>query len=85
MPVCGDILHFRVDEVAIPELAIDGKVEHGEVTRSPLRLELRSDSPNVLGSERRFRANQLAFVPRLATEARGEDSSDSCMAVLLCC
>jgi len=66
MSVWRNVFDPEANEVAAPELAIDGKIEHGEIARPPLDLELGADRPNVLGSERGFRTNQFALVPGFA-------------------
>jgi len=35
-PGGGNVLDLEADEIATPELAIDGKIEHGEVACSPV-------------------------------------------------
>ncbi len=43
--------------------------------KPPVDLELRADSPHVLGSERRFRADQFPLIPRFTT---GEHATSPC-------
>lgn len=58
-----DVANTQIDEVATPELAIDRKVEHGQVSNLMRALKLNSDCPDVLRFQRRFLTDQLAFVP----------------------
>ncbi|MGO9428298.1 hypothetical protein [Rhodoblastus sp.] len=60
----GDILNFKRDNVAAPQLAVDRKVEHGQVACSTFDLELCPDRPDVFWAKRRLRSNQSAFIPR---------------------
>jgi hypothetical protein len=39
MHMWSNVLDLEADEIAAPELAIDGKIEHDEITRSPLARE----------------------------------------------
>jgi hypothetical protein len=57
------------NEIAASELAVDRNIKHGEIARAPLGLKLRADRPAVPGSERRFRAGQLALVPGYAARS----------------
>jgi hypothetical protein len=41
-------------------------VEQGQITASPLNLELRPDRPDVLRAEWRLCANDLSLIPRNA-------------------
>jgi hypothetical protein len=38
-----DVLDFEGDDVAAPQLAVDGEIEHCEVTRAPANLKLGAD------------------------------------------
>jgi hypothetical protein len=44
----GNILDFEGDNLATTQFAIDGKIEHGQVTRLSFDLELRPDGPDML-------------------------------------
>lgn len=58
-----DISDTQADEVAAPKLAIDGQVEHGEVTNGMLVLKVNADRPDVLRLERWLLAYEPPFVP----------------------
>jgi hypothetical protein len=49
---CGDILEPNGDDITAAKLAVDCQVEHGEVASAAFDLELRSDRPDVFGSQR---------------------------------
>jgi len=59
-----NVLDLDADDVTAPELAVDGEIEHGEVTCSPLDLQLRADRPDMLGSQWRLGADQFSLIPR---------------------
>src|SRR5262249_20698226 len=58
------VIDFDSDNVAAPELAVDCEIEQGQITGLTLHLKLCPDGPDVLRPERRFRASQLALIPR---------------------
>lgn len=60
-----DIVNPQGHEIATPQLAVDGKVEHGEVAQAPLDLQADADGPDLPQFERRLLADELAQVPRL--------------------
>jgi hypothetical protein len=45
-------------------IAVNGKVEHGQVARALLEMELRADGPDVTGPEWWFGTRDLALIPR---------------------
>jgi len=49
-----DILHLEGDNIAATELAIDGQIEHRQVARPSLDLQLGPDRPDLLWPERRL-------------------------------
>jgi len=61
-----DIFDPEAHDVATTQLAVDSQVEHREVARPALDLELGPDRPHVLRAERRLRSDQLPLVPRYA-------------------
>jgi len=64
---CPDL---ESDDIAASQLAVDGEIEHRQITRSLLDLELGPDCPNVLLPERWLGPYQLSFVPRYPLECR---------------
>jgi hypothetical protein len=66
--VAGRAVHDQLadhqsDQVAAPELAVDRQVEHGQVAKPLLPLEMKADGPDLLAFERRFRPDEAPFVP----------------------
>ena len=55
-------LTLRATSIAAAQLAVDGQIEQGKVTGSPLDQQAGSNRPKMLWSQRRFRADQLALV-----------------------
>jgi hypothetical protein len=45
------------DYIAAPQLTVDGKIEHRQVTCTPLNLELGANRPDMLLPERRLCSN----------------------------
>jgi hypothetical protein len=45
-----DILDFQSNNIAAAELAVDRKIEHGEIAHSVLQLQLASNRSDVLRS-----------------------------------
>jgi hypothetical protein len=58
--------HPQLDQVAAPELAVDGEVEESEFAPTIGELQSNANGPDLLELERRFLANELALVPGLA-------------------
>lgn len=60
----GDIANLHFDNVAAPQLAVDGQIEKCPVSQSSMFVEKEADCPNVARLERTFCANHIASVPR---------------------
>jgi hypothetical protein len=60
----SDILNPEGNDVTASKLTIDRQIEHGEVASATFDLEFCSDGPDVLGSQWRLCAGQLALLPR---------------------
>jgi hypothetical protein len=58
-----NVLDPEGDDITTPQLAVDGQIEHGQITDSLVDLELGPDRPDVFLSQRRLGSNQLPFVP----------------------
>ena len=82
VPARSDILNLHGYDIAATQLAVDGEVEHSQVTGLSLNQQPGPDRPNVLWSQWRFRPNQLALVPGRAAGAAEKTLSD--IVVLLC-
>jgi hypothetical protein len=76
-----NVLDFEGHHIAAAELAVDGQIEHGEVTDPALDHQLGSDRPNVLWPQRRLGSDQLAFVPGHAG-GRSFNDTDSLLGML---
>jgi hypothetical protein len=66
-----DVLDFQAHHIASPKLAVDREIEKREVAHLALHLEPRADCLDVLGLQGRFRADELALVPRTARGGGG--------------
>jgi hypothetical protein len=62
----GDIAHMQADEIAAPQFAVDGQVEHGKVADGMRILEVDTDGPDVLWLKGRLLAYELSLVPGFA-------------------
>lgn len=54
----------KFDQVAGAELRIECAVKHREIPDPPERFQLLADRPDMLGLQRRLRADQTSGVPR---------------------
>jgi hypothetical protein len=61
--VRSNVFDLEADHVTASKLAIDSEIEHGKVACSPFNLQLGPDRPDVLGTQGRLRADQLALIP----------------------
>lgn len=59
----GDIAHTQADEIAAPQFAVDGQVEHGKVADGMGILKVDSNGLDVLRLEGWLLADELSFVP----------------------
>jgi hypothetical protein len=57
VPIGSNIIDPNGDDVATPQLTVDGKIEHRQVTFTPLSLEYGANCPDVLLPERRLGSN----------------------------
>jgi len=57
-----DVRDFQPDEIAAPELAVDGEVEKSEIACPPSDLKPSTDAPYLFGFERRFCTAETALV-----------------------
>ena len=53
----SNIIDRNCDYVAAPQFTVDGKIEHRQVTFTPLNLEHGANCPDVLLPERRLGSN----------------------------
>jgi hypothetical protein len=61
-----DILDFQANHIAAPKFAVDSEIEQRKIAYLALHLQPGADRPDVLGLQGRFRANELALIPRPA-------------------
>src|SRR5215467_6034624 len=54
----GDIVHLKGNDITAAQLAVDGQVEHRQVSGATLYLQSRPYRPDVFRSERRLRTDQ---------------------------
>jgi hypothetical protein len=52
VPIGSKVIDPDGDDVAAPQFTADGKIEHRQVTRTPLNLEHGANCPDVLLPER---------------------------------
>ena len=53
----------RTDEVAAPQLAVDGEIEQSEIAKVASEFEARTDRPDLFRQQRPFLAGEPAKVP----------------------
>jgi hypothetical protein len=58
-----NVFDLESDDIAASQLAVDGQIEHREIARSLLDLELGPDRPDVLLPQGRLGPYQLSLVP----------------------
>lgn len=68
------ILHVQANPVAPAQLAIDGKVEEGEVAQLLIELQANAHCPDLLKLQRWFLPNEPALVPWHAAAGMGRIS-----------
>jgi hypothetical protein len=59
----GDVVDPEGDDITASQLAVDGEIEHRQVSSTSFDLELGPDRPDMLWPQRGLCSNQLAFVP----------------------
>jgi hypothetical protein len=79
----GDILDPDGDDITAAKLTVDRQIEHGQVASAAFDLEFRPDRPDVSGSQRWLRPDQLALVPGVRVGLFNRQASLSDMVVLL--
>jgi hypothetical protein len=57
------VLNREADDITASQLAVDGKIEHCQVSNATLDLELGPYQPDIFGSERWLRTDQLSVIP----------------------
>ena len=63
VPVGRHVIDAQRDEIAAPQLAVDGEIEQCQVACAPFQLQLGTDQPYVAGPQRRLWTGELALVP----------------------
>ena len=59
----GDVTYSNTYEIATAQLAVDGQIEHGQISDRMGILKINPNCPNVLWLERRLLSDKLALVP----------------------
>jgi hypothetical protein len=59
-----EITDVNLDEVATPQLTVNGKVEHSPISQSAVLIQSKSNGPDLLRLQCTFCAELLAGVPR---------------------
>jgi len=72
----AEVPDFEADENAAAQLAVDARVEQGELAYTALHLQADAQCPDVLDLERCLLPNELALVPRRAMDGVGVGSHD---------
>ena len=57
------VLDREADDITASKLAVDGKIEHCQVSNAMFDLELGPYRPDIFGSERRLRTDQFSLIP----------------------
>jgi hypothetical protein len=65
-PAGGHVIDPQPNEVAAPELAVDGQIEHRKIALAPLHLEANTDGPDIPWLQRALLADQAPLVPGVA-------------------
>lgn len=60
----GDVPDPQIHQVAAPQLAVDGEIEHSQIPNLMGILQMDSDGSDVLRLQGRFLADQFSLVPR---------------------
>src|SRR5271154_890120 len=64
MATLNQIVNAQPDQITPSQLAVDGEVKQREFPGPMIQLQSNPDGPDLLQLQRRFLAEQLAFVPR---------------------
>ena len=64
MTALDHIVDAKRDQITPAQFAVDGEIEQCEFPGSLIELQPNPDNPDLLQLQRRFLAEQLAFVPR---------------------
>ena len=62
-PALSDIANPDFYQIAAAQFTVNCQIEHRKVSYLVIDLKPNSDSPNLLGRERRFLSSEFAFVP----------------------
>ena len=66
LPARAHVVDLEPNEVAAPQFAVNGQIEHREIAFAVLELEPHPDRPYVLRLQRALLTDQASLVPRLA-------------------
>jgi hypothetical protein len=65
-PAGAHVIDPQPNEVAPPELAINGQIEHRKIALAPLHLEANTNGPDIPWLQRALLADQTPPVPGVA-------------------
>jgi hypothetical protein len=57
------VLDREADDITTSKLAVDGKIEHCQISNATFDLELCPYRPDIFGSERRIRTDKCSLIP----------------------
>src|SRR6202030_1553296 len=72
IPAWCNVTDPNCDDIAAPQLAVDGDIEHCQVAGPPVHLQSGTDRPNMFWPQWRLLTGELALVPGLASRRRGD-------------
>jgi len=61
--VADEVAHAKFDEVTSPQLAVDGNIKEGAVSKASMLIQKESNGPNVSWAKGALRADILPGVP----------------------
>jgi hypothetical protein len=61
-----NVAYPKADEIAAAKLAVDSRIEHGQIADCMCVLKVNSDSPDVLRLQGWFLSDELSLVPHFA-------------------
>jgi hypothetical protein len=70
-PARAHVVDFEPNEVAAPELAVNGEIEHRKISFAAFQSEPDPDRPDILRLQRALLTDQASLVPRHAASRQG--------------
>ena len=78
-----DVVDLERDDITASQLAVDGEIEHRQVSSTSFDLEFGPDRPDMLWPQRSFAPISLPLFQAVRLGAAGIGLLSSCMVVLL--